>query len=154
MGRWRLNLDKLGNSEVEVPHHPTMKQYQKIARKLLKFTLSAAICDGMTHMKLIFIEECTTLEMWFGFQGASQVYWWEMKAPPPQLYLHCLLALQRDVTLEDAWPPIGMLSVRFQGVDHLIRVELPSLNELVLNWNIAPFRRQLPNIPDHHQQYQ
>ena len=113
---------------------PGSLQLEK-TRKLLGAIVSQARLDGMSALRIQVASEHNEVSMsYFGPASDGSVMWWQMTAPPVEVYpsiIQCVMALAE---LEPGLPLRGRVRAKLKRKPFEVLLEVPALAEVILKW--------------------
>lgn len=103
--------------------------------KLLAFLVAKAITDGMLKLRLgVKPDGNESYLQFYGLVEEGERIWWNVNAPPADLFPHMLELVLSAAKLDQAWPVQGVVPAvcRFSTVD--LRLEVPHAHEFTISW--------------------
>lgn len=104
-------------------------------RELLGLLLAQAHGDRMSAMAIGADPESGTVGLrYYGPVGSESARWWEMTAPPSEVYGALVKTVVEGTVFATGWRPVGNMHVEINGQPLRVTVELRSWYDVLLQW--------------------
>ena len=110
--------------------------------------ISIAVGTGMTNLWFRHDRDELLLDTYCGFQIGNKFEWWDVPAASASCWLGFFRLALTGTHFENYWPPWGAMPVNCNNRIHELTVGIVNLDEIVINWDIAEFRKDYGHIPD------